>query len=52
VSEAVALADRVVVLSANPGTIRAEHAIGVPRPRPRAHADCIRLEAAIQAALG
>jgi NitT/TauT family transport system ATP-binding protein len=31
--EAIALADRVVVLTAGPGTVKAEFPIGLPRPR-------------------
>ena len=31
--EAVALADEVVVISRQPGTIRARHAVPMPRPR-------------------
>jgi NitT/TauT family transport system ATP-binding protein len=31
--EAVALADRVIVISRQPGTIRAEHSVPIPRPR-------------------
>jgi NitT/TauT family transport system ATP-binding protein len=33
VDEAVFLSDRVIVLSKSPGTVRAEIAIGLPRPR-------------------
>jgi NitT/TauT family transport system ATP-binding protein len=31
--EAIALADRVVVISRPPGTVRAEHPVSIPRPR-------------------
>jgi len=35
IEEAVALADRIVILTANPGRIRAEFAVTLPRPRDR-----------------
>jgi NitT/TauT family transport system ATP-binding protein len=31
--EAIALADRVVVITAGPGTVKTEHAVDLPRPR-------------------
>lgn len=50
VSEALALADRVVVMGSHPGTIRAQHEITLPRPRKRGA--LIALEEEIQNALG
>jgi NitT/TauT family transport system ATP-binding protein len=43
IEEAVLLADRILVLSSNPGRIRAELACGLPRPRDRrsAHFDLL-----------
>lgn len=35
IEEAVALADRIVILTANPGRIRAEFTVTLPRPRDR-----------------
>jgi NitT/TauT family transport system ATP-binding protein len=35
IEEAVQLADRILVLSSNPGRIRAELPVGIPRPRDR-----------------
>ena len=33
IDEAIYLADRVLIMSAGPGTIKAEHAVNAPRPR-------------------
>jgi NitT/TauT family transport system ATP-binding protein len=49
IEEAVLLADRVLVLSSNPGRIRAELAVDLPRPRDR-HAP--RFEALVDAIYG
>ena len=49
IEEAVLLADRVLVLSSNPGRIRAELAVELPRPRDR-HAP--RFEALVDAIYG
>lgn len=51
VSEAVLLADRVVVLRPHPGQVKAEYCIDIPRPRDPADLQCIRLEREIQNAL-
>jgi sulfonate transport system ATP-binding protein len=54
IDEAVHLSDRVLVMDANPGTVRAEIAIDLPRPRLREHADAAihtrRVRQALQAA--
>jgi NitT/TauT family transport system ATP-binding protein len=34
IDEAIYLADRVLIMSAGPGTIQAEHKVSAPRPRP------------------
>ena len=39
IEEAIMLADRVVVLSSNPGTIRGEISVRLPRPRERNRSD-------------
>jgi len=49
IEEAVLLADRVLVLSSNPGRIRAELTVGLPRPRDR-HAP--RFEALVDTIYG
>jgi len=51
VSEAVLLSDRVVVLKANPGRLKAEYAIDLPRPRDREHPRAMELEREIHHAL-
>ena len=51
VSEAVLLADRVVVLRPHPGRFKAEYRIDLPRPRDPADLECIRLVREIQNAL-
>ncbi len=43
VEEAVAMADRIVVLSRNPARVVADVAIGLPRPRNRKHAAFLAL---------
>ncbi len=51
ISEAVLLADRVVVLHPGPGRIGAEYRIDLPRPRQRADLRCLEFEREIQNAL-
>jgi ABC-type nitrate/sulfonate/bicarbonate transport system ATPase subunit len=52
VSEAVMLADRVIVLKPNPGSVKAQFTIDLPRPRDRDHPRHIELEKEIHHALG
>ena len=51
VSEAVCLSDRVIVLKANPGSLKAEYVIDLPRPRDREHSRHVELEKEIHHAL-
>lgn len=51
VSEAVLLADRIVVFKANPGRMKCEYRIDMPHPRDRMDPRCIQLESEIQNAL-
>jgi NitT/TauT family transport system ATP-binding protein len=51
VSEAVLLADRIVVFKANPGRMKCEYRIDLPHPRDRMDPRCIQLESEIQNAL-
>ena len=51
VSEAVRLADRVIVLSNRPGRIVAEHIVDLPRPRRIDGSEAAELTAAITAGL-
>ena len=51
IDEAVHLSDRVLVMDANPGTVRAELAIDLPRPRQREHADAALFTTRVRQAL-
>ncbi|OYR97346.1 ABC transporter ATP-binding protein, partial [Halorubrum sp. E3] len=52
VEEAVYLADRVVVLGGQPGTVEAVVDVDVDRPRERAAPDLVALRREVTAALG
>ena len=52
ISEAVYLADRVVLLAGSPAGIRSIHAINARRPRSRGHADQKRAAESIRGGLG
>lgn len=51
IDEAVHLSDRVLVMDANPGTVRAELAIDLPRPRQRENADTATFTTRVRQAL-
>jgi ABC-type nitrate/sulfonate/bicarbonate transport system ATPase subunit len=44
VSEAVVLADRIVLLAPNPGRVKVEFRVDLPRPRDRTDGPCIAIE--------
>jgi len=51
IGEAVHLSDRVLVMDANPGTVRADLPIDLPRPREREHADAAFFTTRVRQAL-
>jgi len=51
IDEAVHLSDRVLVMDANPGTVRAELSNDLPRPRQREHADAAFFTTRVRQAL-
>ena len=51
IGEAVHLSDRVLVMDANPGTLRADLPIDLPRPREREHADAAFFTTRVRQAL-
>jgi sulfonate transport system ATP-binding protein len=51
IGEAVHLSDRVLVMDANPGTVRADLPIDLPRPRQREHADAAFFTTRVRQAL-
>jgi sulfonate transport system ATP-binding protein len=51
IDEAVHLSDRVLVMDANPGTVRTELSIELPRPREREHAEAAVFTARVRQAL-
>jgi NitT/TauT family transport system ATP-binding protein len=52
IEEAAQLADRVVVLTERPSTIRMEHRIGLPRPRALTHPEVVHATDVVLQALG